>query len=243
MLRVIIDKRRNPYFNMGLDEALLLGKTFTLRLYGWEPPSVTFGYFQRINEFIDIEKCEKLGVPYTRRISGGGAVLHMYELTYSIVGHKDVLGKWPEESFEIILEFIVSALKNLGINAKREGINDIVVNNKKISGNAQARKDDRVLQHGTILLDVNRELMDLILKIPGVKSQDKKLKRVSDRVTTIKEVLGKIPSREVITSAFVESAMEHFGKIYIGSLNENEIILAEELANAKYKNREWIFRK
>jgi len=122
MLRVIIDRRRDPYINMGLDEALLLGKTFTLRLYGWEPPSVTFGYFQRINEFINVEKCEKLGIPYTRRISGGGSVLHMYELTYSIVGHKNILGKWPEESFE----------KNLGINAKRDGINAIVVNNKKI---------------------------------------------------------------------------------------------------------------
>jgi len=243
MLRIIIDRRHDPYFNMGLDEALLLGKTFTLRLYGWEPPSVTLGYFQRINDFINVKKCEELEIPFTRRISGGGAVLHMYELTYSIVGHKNILGKWPEESFEIILEFIVDALKKLGIKAKREGINDIAYNNKKISGNAQARREDRVLQHGTILLDIDREIMDLLLKIPGIKSEDKKLERVSDRVTSIKEILGKIPPRTIIISAFIESALEHFGKAYIGSLNEYEISMAEELANEKYKKREWIFRK
>ena len=243
MLRVIIDRRRDAYINMAIDEVLMKGSRFNLRLYGWEPPAVTVGYFQSINDFVNVEECNKLGILYTRRISGGGSVLHMYEITYSVTGSKSVLGKWPEESFERVLEFVIAALKTLGINARREGVNDIVVNRKKISGNAQARKDDRVLQHGTIIVDVNKELMDRVLKIPSLKSKDKGIVKVSERVTSIREVLGKVPRREKIISAFISAAEEFWGKLSISGLSEEELALAEVIANEKYKRREWIFRR
>ncbi|RLF66339.1 MAG: lipoate--protein ligase family protein [Thermoplasmata archaeon] len=243
MLRVIVDKRRDPYINMALDEVLMRGKGFNLRLYGWYPPAVTVGYFQSIREFVDVEACEKLRILYTRRISGGGSVLHMYEITYSVTGDRETLGRWPEESFDLILDFIIKALKNLGINAKREGINDIIVNGKKISGNAQARKENRVLQHGTVLIDIDRDLMDRVLRIPSLKSKEKGIIKVSERVTSIRDVLGYIPRREEIISSFIISAEEFWGNVKISSYKEEELSSAEVIANEKYKRSEWIFRR
>ncbi|MCD6157231.1 MAG: lipoate--protein ligase family protein [Euryarchaeota archaeon] len=243
MLRVIVDKRRDPYMNMAIDEVLMEENGFNLRLYGWYPPAVTIGYFQSIKDFVNVEACKKLGILYTRRISGGGSVLHMYEVTYSITGDRKILGRWPEESFDIVLEFLIKALKNLGINAKKEGVNDIVVRRRKISGNAQARRDNRVLQHGTVLVDLDRELMDKVLKVSFVKSRNKGIIKVSDRVTSIREVLGKIPRREEIISAFINAATEFWGKVRISCYRDEELTRAEVIANERYRRQEWIFRR
>ncbi|MCD6275845.1 MAG: lipoate--protein ligase family protein, partial [Thermoplasmata archaeon] len=87
-LRVIFDGKNKAAWNMALDESLLyhlkeVGPT--LRLYGWAPPAVSIGYFQSMEEEVNVEKAREMGVDVIRRITGGGAVYHKYELTYSIV--------------------------------------------------------------------------------------------------------------------------------------------------------------
>ena len=146
-------------FNMGLDEAILdsvsQGNCLpTLRFYGWIPPAVSLGYFQGLQEEIDIEACKALGIDVVRRITGGGAVFHHHEVTYSIViplGHS-LARSGIIDSYRILLAGIVEGLAELGIQSEFAPINDIVSAGKKISGNAQTRKKGCILQHGTIIV-------------------------------------------------------------------------------------------
>ena len=112
---------------------------------------------------------------YVRRITGGGAVFHDNELTYSIVipeSHPQI-PKNIIDSYKRICGAIMKGLDKLGIDSKYFPINDILTNNKKISGNAQTRKSKTVLQHGTILMDVDVEKMFSLLKVPDEKIKDK----------------------------------------------------------------------
>ncbi|HBE46121.1 MAG TPA: lipoate--protein ligase family protein, partial [Spirochaetaceae bacterium] len=134
-------------FNMGLDEALLgsvaEGKSLpTLRFYGWKPPAVSIGYFQGLHEEVDVDACRAAGVDVVRRITGGGAVFHHYEVTYSIVVPLSHQLARPNilDSYRLLLGGIIDGLALLGIEAEFAPINDIVTGGKKISGNAQTRK-------------------------------------------------------------------------------------------------------
>ncbi len=183
-------------FNMGLDEAILRavaeGKSLpTLRFYGWKPPAVSLGYFQGLYEEIDVDACASDGVDIVRRITGGGAVFHHYEVTYSIVlplGHplarENIL-----ESYRLLLGGIIEGLAILGIQSEFSPINDISAGGKKISGNAQTRKLGCILQHGTILLDVEVDRMFGLLKVPQEKAKGKLIADIKARVTSVKHCL------------------------------------------------------
>src|SRR3989338_4808477 len=121
--------------NMAIDEAVLEhvagGKSDpTLRLYGWSPSAVSIGYFQSLEEELDILTCQKFGVAYVRRVTGGGAVLHDAEITYSI--HIPIaLGIVPNgilESYRKISDGIILGLKHLGLETQFVPLNDLVLN-------------------------------------------------------------------------------------------------------------------
>ena len=166
----VLETGCNPgAWNMALDETLLTNLVDhdnpILRLYGWQPPCVSIGYFQSMEEEVDALICSKMGVDAVRRITGGGAVLHEFELTYTFITKN-----YPAnilESYQLICEPVVLCLDRLGYSAKYVPLNDIVVDNKKVSGNAQTRKNNMLLQHGTILLDVDVEKMFSMLKVPS----------------------------------------------------------------------------
>ncbi len=243
MWRVILDRRRKGAINMGIDEAMLEFGKPTLRIYGWEEPTVTIGRLQKAKEAVNLEECRKKGIPVIRRISGGGSVIHDREITYCIVGDEKLLGEDPEKTFSSVLSFLVEFLRLLGIEGAKEGINDISVGGKKISGNAQARRKERVLQHGTILLDVNKDIMDSLIMPPKEKLKDKGIFRPSERVTSVKEILGRVPSRTQIFSALLMAFEKVFGEFEIGSLKDEEIELAKKLAREKYGREEWLLLK
>ena len=98
----------NAYSNMAIDKAILVVNSEgnvppTVRFYGWSPPAISIGYFQSLTEEVDIQACERFGVDYVRRITGGGAVFHEKELTYSIVvaeSHPADSKKHPEKLWE-----------------------------------------------------------------------------------------------------------------------------------------------
>ncbi|MEM2843607.1 MAG: lipoate--protein ligase family protein, partial [Candidatus Bathyarchaeia archaeon] len=185
----------DAYMNMAIDEAILTmiqkGESQnTIRFYRWNPSAVSIGYFQSLIEEVNIETCRKLNVDIVRRITGGGAVYHDYngEITYSVIASTNN-PKIPGnilKSYSVLCNGIVLGLKKLGLNSTFKPINDIVVNEKKISGNAQTRKLNAILQHGTILIDVNVEKMFNLLKISDEKIKDKMIKSAKERVTSIK---------------------------------------------------------
>ena len=227
-------------WNMALDEALLTSLTDhdtpILRLYGWQPPCVSIGYFQGMEEEVDVLKCSNMGVDVVRRITGGGAVLHEFELTYTFITKNypaNVL-----KSYELICEPVVLCLNRLGYKAKYVPLNDIIVDNKKVSGNAQTRKSNTLLQHGTILLAVDIEKMFSMLKVPSEKIKDKMIKDVKARVTGINR------SFEEVASNLKESFAEIFGaQIIKETLSSKVKEDTEKLVIEKYSSRQWNWRK
>lgn len=243
-LRVIFDKKERGTWNMALDEALLVHLKDigpTLRLYGWSPPTVSIGYFQSVEEETNVKKARELGVDIVRRITGGGAVYHKWEVTYSIT-----LLPPPGpilESYKTIEKGIIYALRNLGLEAKYSGTNDISVGGKKISGNAQTRKYGGLLQHGTILIDVDLEEMFSLLKVPDEKIRDKMIENAKERVTSLHEQNLDIEFEElqkILASGFKKALGM---KIYEDAIPEKVIKKAKELEVKKYATREWTYKR
>ena len=117
-IRLLRTGPKNAYWNMALDEVLMksIGKSTTetpiLRLYGWTPSAVSIGYFQSVEQEVNTEFCKKTGVDLVRRVTGGGAVLHDSEVTYSFITRK-----YPQnilDSYRMICDPIVACLLKLG---------------------------------------------------------------------------------------------------------------------------------
>ncbi len=223
-------------WNMAVDEVLLYScEEPILRIYGWSNPCISIGYFQSIQE-VDYKKCKEENVDVVRRITGGGAVLHDMELTYSFVT-KD----YPQnilESYEQISEIVIQTLKKLGHDAKFSPLNDVTVNGKKVCGNAQTRKNDTLLQHGTVLLEVDVEKMFSLLKVPLEKISDKKISDVKNRVTGISKRF------EQVSDALKDSAKDVFGcELVPYELSQDELESSQKLANEKFSSENWTFRR
>ena len=242
--RLIIDSYRNAYENMAIDEALLLSGKPTLRFYKWKPSAISIGYFQSIEDEVNLELCKQQGIDVVRRITGGGAVYHDSEgeITYSFVCPQHFMPKKILESYKIICGAIAHGLKKIGVEAEQAGINDIVVNGKKISGSAQTRKYGNILQHGTLLLQVNVRKMFSLLKVSKEKISDKNIKSVEERVTSIEKEIGKISDEEIIKAlieGFKEKLSIEFKEEGIG---EEETEIARKLVK-KYESKEWNFKR
>ena len=237
--------------NMAIDRAVLVscskGKVSpTVRFYTWKPPAISIGYFQSLAEEVDLDICKKLGVDYVRRITGGGAVFHDNELTYSIVipeSHYQI-PKNIIESYGRICGAVMKGLKHLGIDSKYAPINDIITNGKKISGNAQTRKAKTVLQHGTVLMDVDVDKMFSLLIVPNEKIKDKMIADVKQRVTSIKQILGRNINFEEAAKAMKLGFEEEFNvELIKGTLTKEEIELAKKFEKECFSARDWNFRR
>lgn len=247
--RLIKMGANDAFTNMAIDESILRNRTQekvpnTLRLYEWKPPAISIGYFQSVNAELDLNGCKNHGVDIIRRLTGGGAVLHEFEITYSVSVDSKTFPNNILDTYKIISEGIIEGLKNLNLNGEFKPINDILVNTKKISGNAQTRRFGGVLQHGTILCDVNVEKMFSLLKVPSEKIKDKKIQEVKQRVTSIKDELGHEVDYEKVKNAlakgFADSLEIEFEE---NQLTKVEWDLAEKVKNEKYSTKEWNFKR
>lgn len=238
-IRVLETGYNNAALNMAIDEVLIenIGDAPILRIYGWRPAAVSIGYFQSIREEVDLEKCSKIGVDVVRRLTGGGAVLHETELTYSFITKQ-----YPQsimESYRWICETIVISIKRLGFDASFVPLNDIVVKGKKVSGSAQTRRKGVLLQHGTLLLGVDVDKMFCVLKVPSEKFKDKIIKDVKERVTS----LAGTTFEEMASSLKTSFATKFDAKLLADTMSTEEINHANWLAERKYNSREWNRRR
>ena len=225
--------------NMAIDEALMesIGQMPVLRIYGWQPPAVSIGYFQSIKEEVDLEKCNEIGIDVVRRLTGGGAVLHEFELTYSFITKQ-----YPRnimESYRWICEAVVISINRLGFDASFVPLNDIIVKGKKVSGSAQTRRNGVLLQHGTLLLGVDVDKMFCVLKVPSEKLRDKIIKDVKERVTS----LAGTTFDDMALSLKTNFATKFDANLLADSLSTEEISRARWLAERKYSSKEWNLRR
>src|SRR3989338_1698427 len=238
--------------NMAIDESVLEHiargeSTPTLRLYGWRPPAVSIGYFQSLDEEVDREACKKFGIDVVRRMTGGGAVFHDKEITYSI--HIPMsLGLVPAdilESYRAVSNGVIFGLRDFGLDVQFVPLNDLILNGKKISGNAQTRKKGVILQHGTILLEVDVEKMFSLLKVPNEKLKGKLIADVKERVTSLSAALGREGGFEEALPALQKGFAEAFPESVFeaGGLSASEQTRTNELAKEKYWNDAWNRRR
>jgi len=243
---LIIDEA-DPYYQMALDEALLILRSLnvipdTLRLYVFKPSAITIGYFQSLNRAVNLEKARELNIPIVRRITGGGAVYHdsQGEITYSIVTTVDKVSRDIAKSYEIITRGIIYAAEFLGVKAEFMPINDVVISGRKFSGQAQIRRRNTLLQHGTFMYATNLDILSQVLKVLQIKLRDKKVSSIRERVTTISEALGKYISRDEA----IEALKKGFSRALNAVLYESELTVDEiELAKTltwKYRSEEWL---
>jgi len=242
---------KNAFSNMAIDKAILVvnseGKVPpTVRFYGWLPPAISIGYFQSLVDEVDVQACERFGVDYVRRITGGGAVFHEKELTYSIVvpeSHPEI-PKHIMKSYERICGAVMKGLYQLGIESDYVPINDIVASGRKISGNAQTRKFETVLQHGTVLLDVDVDKMFSLLKVPNEKIKDKLITNVKQRVTSVKHFLGNDVSFKEVAKAMKIGFEEEFHvELIEEKLSKEELALTKRFEKECFSTMEWNHRR
>lgn len=238
--------------NMGIDEALIASvgdatSPPTLRLYAWAPPCVTVGYFQSLEDEVDLGACRAAGVDAVRRLTGGGAVFHEAEITYSIVlprGHElapeDIL-----ESYRSICAGLLAGLSELGVEAEFAPINDIVAGGRKVSGNAQTRRGGgTLLQHGTILLGLDPERMFSLLKVPAEKLRGKLVEDVKSRVAGLDSLLGREVGYSEAAWALKKGFASAWGaELEPGTLGPEEEAEARRLAAERFSRPEWNSRR
>ncbi len=251
--RLLDTRLHDAFYNMALDEAIAIARSKnlvpnTLRFFRWDPSALSIGYFQSMEEEVDIQACNKRGIDYVRRRTGGGAVYHDRdgELTYSLIINEDhrLTSKDFQKTYETLCSGLVVGLRLLGIPAEFKPINDIIVQGKKISGNAQTRGMRVVHQHGTILRKVDPTLMFTLLRVPSEKIRDKIIKSVEERVTSINRFLKREAGFEELKEALINGFKRSFKiELVPGETIEFEEQLAAKLKAEKYATKEWNFKR
>jgi lipoate-protein ligase A len=203
----------------------------TLHLYRRTAPTVSIGHFERLKERVDIEAAERLGVSIVRRMSGGSAIYtDPDQLIYTVVVGRASVPESPQETFRVLCQGVIDALAILGVRAEFKPVNDVLVGGRKISGSAQVRRHEVVLQHGTLLVRTDYERMFSVLRAS---------KRSRNELTSLAEVLPEVPAMGAIKRALAqgfEKALQV--EMAEGRLSERERARADELVSSTYALRE-----
>ncbi len=246
--------------NMAIDEALLSafaagkGALPVLRIYGWQPPALSLGRYQKTAEVLDLHRCAAHNVPIVRRITGGGVIWHASELTYSLVCAPRHLpdGLSVKGSFRVLTSFLLAFYRSLGLDAAwamdsdphhaalgertafcfagRESY-DIIAGDRKIGGNAQRRTRAAIFQHGSIPL-VNRIE-------EGVGYLRERPAGIETATTSLKEE-GITTGRDVLAPKLADAFKEAMGVTLVGDgLTAEEQAQAERLLAGKYRDAAW----
>ena len=179
-------KSTDPYLNLAIEEYLLKNSEEEYFLLWQNEPTVVIGKNQNAFAEINFDYINEYGIHVARRITGGGAVYHdLGNLNYSYISKKQD----NDINFERFAKPVIDALCDMGIPATLSGRNDILVEGKKISGNAQTHFGNRTLHHGTLLFDVEMDSLSSALKVDSKKIESKAIKSVRSRVANIKSYL------------------------------------------------------
>ncbi len=244
--------------NMAIDDLLFQSLTDSpethLRFYTWERPTASLGYSQRISEVLDVDYCRNNGVDIVRRMTGGKLVLHHREVTYSVCSSDtEIFSPKLVESYSLISEALIRGLKKMGLEPcladappyfytkgnlpcfSYPARNEVEVQGKKIIGSAQKRVRSKFIQHGSLPLEEEDELLR------SVTSMEEKGDDL--RMISLQSALQKKVSFKWVVKHLKEGFSEYFG---IGlkpkSFTHEEMEDIIEIQKEKYENDAWTYR-
>ncbi|NTU74765.1 MAG: lipoate--protein ligase family protein [Anaerolineaceae bacterium] len=263
--RLILSPPHNGATNMAIDEVLLNncqnpGTLPVLRFYSWDPPCLSLGRSQSIDD-VNIDRLAKYQWGLVRRPTGGKGILHIDELTYSVIANADhpIMAGGVLPSYQRISSVFLYALTKLGLKAESKELAspavpslngpvcfetpsnyEIVCNGKKLIGSAQARKGNGVLQHGTIPLFGDISRIVTVLKFQDSDTLAAARNKVCSRATTIQDSFGEEIPAETIIGAILEGFVKLFDISFSESiLSNNEAQASTALAEKKYLDQAW----
>lgn len=233
----------DPRINLAIEEHALknLDVNESYLLFYINEPSIIIGKNQNTIEEINTDYVEKNGIHVVRRLSGGGAVYHdLGNLNFSFIT-KDEGNSFL--NFKKFTEPVVKALNKLGVNAELKGRNDILVGERKISGNAQFSTRGRMFSHGTLMFDSEIENVVSALKVRKDKIESKGIKSIRSRVANISEFLDEKMTIEQFKEKLLQSIFE--GEIPIPEyrLTEEDWKQIHEISKVHYANWDWNYGK
>jgi lipoate-protein ligase A len=246
--QLIHTKAEPPVMQMALDEVLAVEvgegrRKPTLRIWEWNEPAVVIGSFQSLKNEVDAENAQKHGFTVVRRVSGGGAMFMEAGsvITYSIYAPTElVTGMTFADSYAFLDEWVITALKSLGIDAHYQPLNDITSPTGKIGGAAQKRLGSgAVLHHVTMSYDMDGEKMVQVLRIGREKLSDKGITSAAKRVDPLRSQTGL--SRAEIIERMKQTFTGLYGAVP-GEITPEEYAKAAELVENKFSTDEWIGR-
>ncbi|MEW8978689.1 MAG: lipoate--protein ligase family protein [Symbiobacterium sp.] len=257
--------------NMAIDEAIARAHGRgevppTLRFYGWSPPAVSIGYFQSMTKEVDLEAVRAGGYGYVRRPTGGRLIFHHMEITYSVVIREDLLPGGVIETYREISQGLLAGLRELGVAAELAGgeqdprradpggfhtacfdsssAYELQVGGRKVAGSAQTRRDGVILQHGSILLDVDVELLFRLMRLPEGAPAERLMERFRSKSTTLRAALGRQVGYAEVRDALTVGFARALGlTLTPGSLTPAEEKDAQELVETKYGCDNWNLKK
>ena len=245
---IIHGQSERPQLQMALDQVLAeeVGEGRrgpTLRIWEWDEPAVVIGSFQSVRNEVDPANAAKYGFQVVRRISGGGAMFMEAGsvITYSIYAPADLVqGMSFADSYAFLDEWVIVALKSLGIGAFYQPLNDITSPMGKIGGAAQKRLGaGAVLHHVTMSYDMDGDKMVEVLRIGREKMSDKGTRSANKRVDPLRSQTGL--SRQEIIAALIATFTKLYGSAQ-GEITADERAKAEQLVAEKFGTDQWLYR-
>ncbi|MEK3889183.1 lipoate--protein ligase family protein [Bacillus sp. FSL K6-3431] len=254
--------------NMALDEALLNwhseGKIPpVLRFYGWSKPTLSVGHFQKLEKTIDFSAVDRYECEFVRRLTGGSAVLHEDELTYSIAvsEQKSYIADSIRAAYFTLSKGIMAGFKELGIDAdysmpkehfeksgtavcfERPSDYEMLVDGKKISGHAQTRKKGVLLQHGSLPFSIDNQMLFDLFNFSSDKMRERQRKAFSEKAITMNEAAKKKITFEAAAKAFQYGFEKELNLTFIPfELTNEQWNEVHTIAESKYQSDEWNFK-
>ena len=236
-MRYLKNPHTNPYYNMAFDEYCLESLSVDEPVfYLWRNrPAVIVGFNQEVNTEVNLEYLKQNGIALARRVTGGGAVYHdLGNLNYTIVGRSEDL----ERDYPEYAALMMKALQAVGISATLSGRNDILVEGKKVSGFAKRVCKNRLMVHGTLMYDVDLDVLPKALTPSVAKLQSKGIASVRSRVANLCEYLPEMED--------IHAFSQHLEEILSCNYADTEYKLSEEdlarilrLSDEKFATWEW----
>jgi len=230
----------NAYFNIATEEYLLHRfPTEDLFLLYVNAPSIIVGKFQNTLAEINLDYVQEKDIKVVRRMSGGGAVYHdLGNLNFSF---HTLLGEHDFGDFSVFTQPVVALLNKMGVPAVLQGRNDLLVEGKKFSGNAKLARHGKMIQHGTLLLNSEMEILGEALKANPLKFIDKATKSNRSRVTNLIHYLPADTTTEHLKNLLTEKIMSNSGSAERYELTAEDHAGIAKLMTEKYETWDWNF--